>query len=61
MPQVTYIIVQKRHNTKFFPRSDKDADKSGNCKAGTVRFRLLPGVAKKAVGQPCCLQMAGSK
>ncbi len=33
--KVTFIIVTKRHNTRFFPTSSRDADKSGN---------LLPGI-----------------
>ncbi|CAH0478126.1 unnamed protein product [Peronospora belbahrii] len=36
MPPITFVIVQKRHNTRLFPDSAKDADRSGNVKAGTV-------------------------
>ncbi|GMF12856.1 unnamed protein product [Phytophthora lilii] len=36
MPPITFVIVQKRHNTRLFPDSPKDADRSGNVKAGTV-------------------------
>jgi eukaryotic translation initiation factor 2C len=35
-PKVTYIILQKSHNVRFFPTERFDADKSGNVKAGTV-------------------------
>ncbi|KDO27771.1 hypothetical protein SPRG_07370 [Saprolegnia parasitica CBS 223.65] len=35
-PQVTFVVVQKRHHTRFFPTSAADADRSGNVKAGTV-------------------------
>lgn len=35
-PPITFMVVQKRHNTRFFPESSKDADRSGNVKAGTV-------------------------
>lgn len=34
-PKITYIVVTKRHHTKFFP-SRNDADRSGNIPAGTV-------------------------
>ncbi|CAI5742127.1 unnamed protein product [Hyaloperonospora brassicae] len=36
MPPITFVIVQKRHNTRLFPADAKDADRSGNVKAGTV-------------------------
>ncbi|KAI9916307.1 hypothetical protein PsorP6_018160 [Peronosclerospora sorghi] len=36
MSPITFVIVQKRHNTRLFPDSSKDADRSGNVKAGTV-------------------------
>lgn len=35
-PQLTFIILQKRHHTRFFPLSPENEDASGNCKAGTV-------------------------
>ncbi|OWZ16857.1 Argonaute1 [Phytophthora megakarya] len=35
-PPITFVIVQKRHNTRLFPDNPKDADRSGNVKAGTV-------------------------
>jgi len=34
-PAVTYVAVQKRHHTRFFP-IDRNADRSGNCLPGTV-------------------------
>ncbi|KAG2013567.1 argonaute family member [Coprinopsis cinerea AmutBmut pab1-1] len=34
--KITFIIVGKRHHIRFFPASQNDADRSGNCKAGTV-------------------------
>ncbi|RLN51756.1 hypothetical protein BBJ28_00021972 [Nothophytophthora sp. Chile5] len=36
MPPITFVIVQKRHNTRLFPDNPRDADRSGNVKAGTV-------------------------
>lgn len=35
-PRISVIIVGKRHHTRFYPKSDKDMDRSGNCKPGTV-------------------------
>jgi eukaryotic translation initiation factor 2C len=35
-PPITFIVVQKRHNTRLFPANTADADRSGNVKAGTV-------------------------
>ncbi|MED6155463.1 argonaute 5 [Stylosanthes scabra] len=38
-PRVTFVVVQKRHHTRFFPadhRSRDQTDKSGNIKPGTV-------------------------
>ncbi|KAA1466451.1 argonaute-like protein [Dentipellis sp. KUC8613] len=35
-PQITMIVVGKRHHVRFFPRSGNEGDRSGNCPAGTV-------------------------
>ncbi|KAJ7283579.1 argonaute-like protein [Mycena rebaudengoi] len=35
-PKVTILVVGKRHHVRFFPQSERDADRSGNCRAGTV-------------------------
>ncbi|KAK7689674.1 hypothetical protein QCA50_007469 [Cerrena zonata] len=35
-PKITIIVVGKRHHVRFFPRSGADADRSTNCRAGTV-------------------------
>jgi eukaryotic translation initiation factor 2C len=35
-PSITYIVVQKRHHTRFFPIEKTDADRSGNVMPGTV-------------------------
>lgn len=36
-PGITFIIVQKRHHTRFFPGNGRDdKDRSGNCLPGTV-------------------------
>ncbi|KAI0353623.1 argonaute-like protein [Trametes cingulata] len=34
--KITVIVVGKRHHVRFFPQSQNDADRSGNCPAGTV-------------------------
>ncbi|RHY23498.1 hypothetical protein DYB32_009171 [Aphanomyces invadans] len=35
-PKITFVVVGKRHHTRFFPTSAQHADRSGNVKAGTV-------------------------
>ncbi|KAF8974495.1 argonaute-like protein [Flammula alnicola] len=40
-PKITIIVVGKRHHVRFFPQSERDADKSGNCPAGTVVDREI--------------------
>lgn len=35
-PTITFLVVQKRHHTRFIPMDSRSADKSGNCKAGTL-------------------------
>ncbi|KAF9366567.1 hypothetical protein BGX34_001112 [Mortierella sp. NVP85] len=35
-PQVTFLVMQRGHHTRFFPRHSQDADPSGNCKSGLV-------------------------
>ncbi|KAI0832378.1 argonaute-like protein [Trametes gibbosa] len=34
--KITVIVVGKRHHVRFFPQKPGDADRSGNCPAGTV-------------------------
>lgn len=40
-PTVTYIIVQKRHHTRFYQQDRSKTDKSGNAKTGTVVDRTI--------------------
>ncbi|KAJ3529107.1 hypothetical protein NM688_g7899 [Phlebia brevispora] len=40
-PGITVIVVGKRHHVRFFPMNPSEADKSGNCKAGTVIDREI--------------------
>ncbi|KAG9326406.1 hypothetical protein KVV02_008026 [Mortierella alpina] len=35
-PKITFVVVQKRHHTRFFPLDPRQADKLGNCRPGTV-------------------------
>ncbi|KAJ9053872.1 hypothetical protein DSO57_1020180 [Entomophthora muscae] len=35
-PHVTFVVLQKRHNTRLFPTNKDAMDRSGNCKAGTL-------------------------
>lgn len=34
--QITYVVVQKRHHTRFFPLRNEDTDRSGNISSGLV-------------------------
>lgn len=36
MPKFTFIIVAKRHHTRFYPTKVEDADQNSNAKCGTV-------------------------
>ena len=36
LPRITIVIVGKRHNTRFYPTNDKEADRSSNPQNGTV-------------------------
>ncbi|CAB4425199.1 unnamed protein product [Rhizophagus irregularis] len=36
-PTITFVVVQKRHHTRFFPiDTRRDGDRTGNCPSGTV-------------------------
>jgi len=35
-PTITLLIVGKRHHVRLFPSKENEADRSGNCVAGTV-------------------------
>lgn len=35
-PTLTFCVVKKRHHARLFPMNPKEADRSGNCVAGTV-------------------------
>ncbi|KAG1858414.1 Piwi domain-containing protein [Suillus subalutaceus] len=43
-PELTFIVVGKRHHVRFFPKNKNEADRSGNCPAGFV--------ADQGVGNP---------
>ncbi|KAL1394200.1 putative RNA interference and gene silencing protein [Phyllosticta capitalensis] len=36
LPRFTFIVVGKRHHTRFYPTSSQNAEKNGNNKPGTV-------------------------
>ncbi|KAG8963838.1 hypothetical protein FRC03_002522 [Tulasnella sp. 419] len=40
-PKITLVIVGKRHHVRFFAKNAGDADRSGNCPAGTVVDREI--------------------
>ncbi|THH18233.1 hypothetical protein EW146_g2726 [Bondarzewia mesenterica] len=35
-PKITFVVVGKRHHVRFFPKNEREGDRSGNCPAGTV-------------------------
>ncbi|RIA81109.1 Piwi domain-containing protein [Glomus cerebriforme] len=35
-PNITFVVVQKRHHTRFFPIEKRYTDRTGNCLPGTV-------------------------
>ncbi|KAF8914444.1 argonaute-like protein [Gymnopilus junonius] len=35
-PKITLVVVGKRHHIRMFPQNPGDADKTGNCQAGTT-------------------------
>ncbi|RHZ71116.1 hypothetical protein Glove_262g41 [Diversispora epigaea] len=35
-PKLTFVVVQKRHHTRFMPNESRDGDRNGNCRPGTV-------------------------
>ncbi|CAG8587767.1 28631_t:CDS:10, partial [Racocetra persica] len=40
-PPITFVVVGKRHHTRFYPQNERDADSKGNCVAGTVVDRKI--------------------
>ncbi|OWM73716.1 hypothetical protein CDL15_Pgr026820 [Punica granatum] len=36
LPPITFVVVQKRHHTRFFPEDQRRTDRSGNILPGTV-------------------------
>ena len=40
-PALTFVIVQKRHHTRFFPMKHNEGDRTGNCKPGTVVDQMI--------------------
>jgi len=40
-PKITVIVVGKRHHVRFITQNANDADRSGNCPAGTVVDREI--------------------
>ncbi|KAJ6787651.1 hypothetical protein PWT90_06886 [Aphanocladium album] len=64
LPRFTIIICGKRHKTRFYPTMQKDCDKSGNTKPGTVvdrgvtearnwDFFLQAHAALQGTARPC--------
>ena len=34
--KITIVVVGKGHHVRFFPKTEREGDRSGNCPAGTV-------------------------
>jgi len=63
-PKLAIIVCGKRHNTRFYPTTDADADRSSNCLPGTVvdrgvtevrnwDFFLQPHACLQGTARPC--------
>ena len=63
-PKITFIVVQKRHHTRFFPKDGKDAGKGKNVPPGTIvdreithptqhDFYLCSHAAIQGTSRPC--------
>ena len=37
-PSITFVVVQKRHHTRVFPNSPRDAERSGNVMPGELQL-----------------------
>merc|ERR1712077_32782 len=68
-PRITYLVVQKRHHTRFFPADGYKYQKSGNALAGTVvdqginhptegDFYLLSHEGIQGTSRPCHYQVS---
>lgn len=44
LPKVTFIVVQKRHHTRFFPKAERT--KNGNILPGECQLYMMPGHAQ---------------
>ncbi|KAM0362011.1 hypothetical protein ACHAPK_011567 [Fusarium culmorum] len=64
LPRFTIIVCGKRHKTRFYPTTEKDCDRSGNTKPGTVvdrgvtearnwDFFLQAHAALQGTARPC--------
>ncbi|KJK73535.1 hypothetical protein H634G_11206 [Metarhizium anisopliae BRIP 53293] len=64
LPRFTIIICGKRHKTRFYPTTEKDCDRSGNTKPGTIvdrgvtearnwDFFLQAHAALQGTARPC--------
>ena len=60
-PKITYIMVQKRHHTRFFPMDQDKYPENGNASAGTMLDQcinyLLSHEGIQATSRPCHYQV----
>ena len=60
-PKITYIMVQKRHHTRFFPMDQDKYPENGNASAGTMLDQcinyLLSHEGIQGTSRPCHYQV----
>lgn len=56
IPRISIVVVGKRHNTRFHPTKEADADRSSNPQNGTVVDRGVTEASKSPAkkGYDCC-------
>ncbi|RDW94415.1 QDE2 protein [Coleophoma crateriformis] len=63
-PKISIVVCGKRHNTRFYPTTEQNADKNSNCRNGTVvdrgitevrawDFFLQAHTSLKGTARPC--------
>ncbi|KAH6717463.1 ribonuclease H-like domain-containing protein [Leptodontidium sp. MPI-SDFR-AT-0119] len=52
LPRISIIIVNKRHNTRFYPTIKEDADRSSNPQNSTIDFFLQAHTALQGTARP---------
>ncbi len=45
-PPITFMVVQKRHHTRFFPQTPQAGDRSGNVQPGANHVQFWVSASK---------------